>query len=73
MFEDRWTKIASLSCVTEPAQPRWREELEAYMRIASLRIYDDVTLPPLRVREGEEWDADESLIDSPSPTLPRPR
>ena len=22
-------------------------------------IYDDVTLPPLRVREGEEWDADE--------------
>jgi len=83
-----------------------REKLEAYMRIASLRvylivdqrrkhvivysrdaagewlrdemdddgtveipflqtsltlteIYDDVTLPPLRVREGEEWDADE--------------
>jgi len=85
-----------------------REKLEAYMRIASLRvylivdqrrkhvivysrdaagewlrdemdddgtveipflqmsltlaeIYDDVTLPPLRVREGEEWDADEWL------------
>ena len=83
-----------------------REKLEAYMRIASLRlylivdqrrkhvivysrdsagewlrdevdddgaveipfletslalgeIYEDVTLPPLRVREGEDWDADE--------------
>ena len=27
--------------------------------LALSEIYDDVTLLPLRVREGEDWDADE--------------
>ena len=40
--------------------------------IALSEIYEDVKLPPLRVREGEDWDADEWVEIECEPNAPPP-